>query len=48
MSNSDYDKTLLFWKSKNIQTDAELSEVLNGYRVSFAYNSGNLENEHII
>ena len=47
MSQSDYNKTLLFWKSKNIQTDAELAEVLNGYRVSFAYNSGNLENEHI-
>ncbi|MDO4803423.1 MAG: hypothetical protein Q4A32_01220 [Lachnospiraceae bacterium] len=47
MGQSDYDKTISCWQGKNIQTDAELAEALNGYRVSFAYHSGNLENKHI-
>ena len=42
-----YEKALDLWQSKIIQTDAELAEALNGNSISFAYHSGNLENEHI-
>ena len=42
-----YDKALALWKNKHIKTDAELAEALNGASVSFAYHSGNLENERI-
>ena len=42
-----YDKALALWRNKHIKTDAELAEALNGTSVSFAYHSGNLENEHI-
>ena len=31
----------------NVKTDAELAEALNGHSISFAYHSGNLENERI-
>jgi len=42
-----YEKALDLWQSKKIKTDAELAEALNGNSISFAYHSGNLENEHI-
>lgn len=42
-----YEETLALWQRKQIKTDAELAEALNGHSISFAYHSGNLENEHI-
>lgn len=42
-----YKKTLLWWQSKNIKTEAELAEVFNGHIISFAYHSGNIENPNI-
>lgn len=42
-----YEKALALWKRKNIQTDAELAEVLNGQSIAFAYHSGKIENDHI-
>lgn len=42
-----YEKALALWRQKNIRTDAELAEALNGQSVSFAYHSGHLENERI-
>lgn len=42
-----YEKALALWQSKNIRTDAELAEALNGHSISFAYHSGNLENDRI-
>ena len=42
-----YRKALALWQKKQIRTDAELAEALNGHSVSFAYHSGNLENERI-
>lgn len=44
---TDYEKTVAFWQKKNISTDAELSEALNGHSISFAYHSGRIENERI-
>ena len=41
-----YEQALAFWKRKHVKTDAELAEALNGHSISFAYHSGNLENEH--
>lgn len=42
-----YKKAVLLWREKHIQTDAELAEALNGHMISFAYHSGNLENQNI-
>ncbi len=42
-----YEKAVALWRQRNIQTDAELAEALNGHSVSFAYHSGNLENERV-
>lgn len=42
-----YNKSLVYWQSKHVNTDAELAEALNGHSISFAYHSGNLENIHI-
>ena len=42
-----YEKILLWWKEKNIETEAQLAEVLNGHSIAFAYHSGKLENENI-
>ena len=42
-----YEKALALWRNKHIKNDAELAEVLNSTSVSFAYHSGNLENERI-
>ncbi len=44
---SKYDDALLWWKNKNIQSDAELAEVLNGHSIAYAYNSGKIENDRI-
>ena len=35
------------WEQKQVKTDAELAEALNGHSISFSYHSGHLENEHI-
>ena len=42
-----YEKALALWHKKQIRTDAELAEALNGHSISFAYHSGNLENANI-
>lgn len=44
---SNYEKAVALWRSKRIQTDAELAEALNGHSISFAYHSGKIENEKI-
>lgn len=44
---SNYEKALELWHRKNITTDAELAEALNGHSIAFAYHSGKLENERI-
>ena len=44
---SDYEKAVVLWQQKNITTDAELSEALNGHSIAFAYHSGKIENEKI-
>ena len=42
-----YEEVLAFWRGKQVKTDAELAEVLNGQGISYAYHSGKLENERI-
>ena len=42
-----YSKALKLWQNKNITTDAQLSEALNGHSIAFAYNSGKIENAKI-
>ena len=42
-----YEEVLAFWQGKQVKTDAELAEVLNGQCISYAYHSGKLENERI-
>jgi len=42
-----YEKALELWRRKNIRTDAELAEALNGYSISFAYHSGKIENDNV-
>jgi len=42
-----YNLALENWRKKKVTNDAELSEALNGYRVSFSYNSSKIENEKI-
>ena len=44
---SNYEKAVRLWQKKNIQTDAELSETLNGHSIAFAYHSGKIENERV-
>ena len=44
---TDYEKALALWRQKHITSDAELSEVLNGQSISFAYHSGKIENDRI-
>ena len=44
---SNYEKAVRLWQKKNIQTDAELSEILNGHSIAFAYHSGKIENERV-
>ncbi len=43
----NYIKVVELWKRKNIKTSAELAEALNGHSITFAYNSGNLENQNV-
>lgn len=42
-----YEKTLAYWRSRKISTDAELAEALNGHSIAFAYHSGKIENDKI-
>lgn len=42
-----YEKAVELWQQKNITTDAELAEALNGHSIAFAYNSGKIENDKI-
>lgn len=42
-----YKAALAIWQRKQIQTDAQLAEALNGHSVSFAYHSGKLENDRV-
>ncbi|WP_417407102.1 Fic family protein [Hominenteromicrobium sp.] len=44
---TDYEKTLELWRRKNVQSDVELAEALNGYSISFAYHSGKIENGRV-
>ncbi|MCX4322071.1 MAG: Fic family protein [Lachnospiraceae bacterium] len=44
---TDYEKAVVIWQGKNISTDAELSEALNGHSISFAYHSGRIENDRV-
>ena len=44
---AEYDKTVAWWRAKNISSDAELAEVLNGHCIAYAYHSGKLENDRI-
>lgn len=44
---STYEKVLELWYHKDIQTDAELAEALNGHSIGFAYHSGKIENKNI-
>ena len=44
---SGYEQALELWRRKNITTDAELAEVLNAYRIAFAYHSGKIENDNV-
>ena len=44
---TDYEKTLELWRRKNVQSDVELAEALNGYSISFAYYSGKIENGRV-
>ncbi len=42
-----YSKAVSLWKRKNIKTDAQLAEALNGHSIAFAYNSGKIENDNV-
>lgn len=44
---TNYEKAVSLWQHKNITSDAELAEALNGHSVAFAYHSGKIENEKI-
>lgn len=44
---TDYEKVIAYWQGKNIVTDADLEEALNGHVVAFAYHSGNIENPNV-
>ncbi len=43
----DYEKAVIFWRRRKIETDAELAEALNGHCIAFAYHSGRIENQNI-
>ena len=47
MKTDRYEEVLALWRRKQVKTDAELAEALNGQGVSYAYHSGKLENENI-
>ena len=42
-----YERALELWRRKNITTDAELAEALNGFSIAFAYHSGKIENDDV-
>ena len=42
-----YEKAVALWQKKNIMTDAQLAEALNGRSIAFAYHSGKIENEKV-
>lgn len=42
-----YEAILAAWQKKQIETDAQLAEALNGQGISFAYHSGKIENPNI-
>ncbi len=42
-----YTKILNWWKSKDIQNGSHLDEVLNAYKISFAFNSAKIENDAV-
>lgn len=44
---TDYEKAVALWQQKQIATDADLAEALNGYSIMFAYHSGKIENDRI-
>lgn len=44
---TDYEKAVALWQNRNISTDAELAEALNGHSISFAYHSGRIENDKV-
>lgn len=44
---TNYEKAVALWRHRNIRTDAELAEALNGHSIAFAYHSGKIENEKI-
>ena len=42
-----YEQAVELWRRKNITTDAELAEALNGFSIAFAYHSGKIENDSV-
>lgn len=44
---TDYEIAVSLWQKRNIKTDAELAEALNGHSIAFAYHSGKIENSNI-
>ncbi len=42
-----YEAILAFWQKKQVKTEAQLAQALNGHSIAFAYHSGKLENENI-
>lgn len=44
---NDYEIAISLWQKKNITTEAELAEALNGHSIAFAYHSGKIENSNI-
>lgn len=44
---TNYEKAVFIWQRKQIKTDAELAEALNGHSIAFAYHSGKIENDKI-
>ena len=44
---TDYEKAVALWQQKQIATDADLTEALNGHSIMFAYHSGKIENDRI-
>lgn len=44
---TDYERAVALWQEREIKTDAELAEALNGHSIAFAYHSGKIENDNI-
>lgn len=45
---NQYEKAVAFWRNKNIQNEAELSETLTSHSIAFAFHSGKIENPKIM